>query len=86
MPGFSTTCATRLPPDGGDERTTTGDAKHALSVECYHAFKLRHEQHPQGELIHYVGSPCSVEEIEARLAKNSVTHVLVEKQWKRVSE
>lgn len=56
----------------------------AVGTDRYSAFRLVHVDHPKGELIHYVGSPCSVEEIEKRLAKNVVTHIWSHGAWKKV--
>lgn len=55
----------------------TGDERYTL-------FRLVHEQHPKCWLDHYVGTPVTIEEIEQQYPKNHVTHVWVEKQWKRV--
>jgi len=52
--------------------------------ERYSIFRLVHADH-KGELIHYVGTPLTIDQVEQQLPKNVVTHVWVEKQWKRVS-
>jgi hypothetical protein len=58
----------------------------SASEPRYDCFKLVHDQHPKCWLEHRVGTPCSISEIEQRLGpKNRVSHVFVEKQWKKVA-